>query len=183
MRKRTNRDSNPMPDSQPVAGVLPLVRVAEHTDATVTVTLDGALIVSDPIDRSQLGRVLSAVAEQHGGPVRVELTATDGRVFADVLNPPSRPSSFAPPLPPPTPLPTPVSARAHASAAPTLLEVAGEGFVPGEDVLVAAVLTSSSAAGDGSARGLVDPGLFRAPVRALALIGGVSGTLAIRYLS
>ena len=158
--------------------------VAEHGDGTMTVALDGALMVSGPIDRSRLGQVLSAVAEQQGGPVRVELTAADGRVFVDVLNPPTRPSPFAPPLPPPTPLPAPepIPAHAHASAAHALLEIRGAGFVPGEDVQVAAVLGASSAAGDGSARGLVDPSLIGVPVIALALIGGVSGTLAIRYL-
>ncbi|MAP64377.1 MAG: hypothetical protein CMH34_11690 [Microbacterium sp.] len=183
MRDRNGRGAEPESEHQPLAGVLPLVRVAEHDDGTVTVTLDGNLVVSGPIERSRLGRVLSAVAEQSGGPVRVELTATDGRVFADVLRPPTRPSPFAPPVPPPTELPEPLRAPSHAAnTIHELLEVRGEGFIPGEDVQVAAILTASSAAPDGAARGLVDASLIGAPIRALALIGGVSGTLAIRYL-
>ena len=169
------------------AGRLPLVQVTEHEDATMSVLVDGEMFVSGPIDRTALGQMLSAIAEQHASPARVELTDTDGRVFADIIHPPTRRSTFAPPLPAPTPLPELLTAAASPIATvrtvrvPSLLEVTGDGFVPGEDIEVAAILTSSSADPNGRGRGLLDLGLLPDGVRGLILFGIVSGTIIVRY--
>lgn len=82
------------------------------------------------------------------------------------------------------PVAEPLPARSHAaSAVRSLLEIDGEGFVPGEDVEVAAIVSSSSAAPDGTARGLVDSAAIGVPLLGLVLIGDVSGTVAVRHLS
>lgn len=168
-------------------GRLPLAQVTEHEDATMSVLVDGEMFVTGPIDRTVLGRILSAIAEQHASPVRVELTDTAGRVFADIIRPPTRRSTFAPPLPAPTSLPelldtaaSPIPAVRTVRLA-TLLEVTGDGFVPGEDIEVAAILTSSSADPTGRGRGLLDLGPLPEAVRGAILFGTVSGTTIIRY--
>ena len=171
----------------PDTGRLPLAQVTEHEDATMSVLVDGEMFVTGPIDRTVLGRMLSAIAEQHASAIRVELTDTDGRVFADIIHPPTRRSTFAPPLPAPTPLPQPRAAVASSIPAvrtvrpPALLDVAGEGFVPGEDIEVAAILTGSSADPTGRGRGLLDLGPLPDGVRGVILFGTVSGTTVIRY--
>lgn len=159
---------------------LPLVEVTETEDGTASVRLDGHAVVAGRIDRADLGRMLSALAEQHG-PIRVELTDATGRRFFDVLHPPTRPSPFAPPLPPPTPLPHPAIA-ASTAAGPRLVEVVAAGFVPGEDVEVAAIVLSSSAAPDGTARGLLDLARLPDGARGIVLLGAVSGTITVEYL-
>lgn len=171
----------------PEASRLPLVQATEHEDATMSVLVDGEMFVSGPIDRTALGQMLSAIAEQHASPVRVELTDTAGRVFADIIHPPTRRSTFAPPLPASTPLPEPLAAIAspitavRTASPPSLLEVTGEGFVPGEDIEIATILTSSSADPNGRGRGLLDLELLPDGVRGLILFGIVSGTIIVRY--
>lgn len=173
--------------TRPDVGRLPLAQVTEHPDATMSVLVDGVMFVTGPIDRTVLGRMLSAIAEQHASPVRVELTDTAGRVFADIIHPPTRRSTFAPPLPAPTPPPEPLAAAAspipavRAARVPSLLEVTGEGFVPGEDIEVAAILTGSSADPTGRGRGLLDLGSLPDGVRGVILFGIVSGTTVVRY--
>ena len=63
------------------------------------------------------------------------------------------------------------------------MEVEGEGFVPGEDVAVAVIVSHTDAAGTGTARALVD--LDDLPPDAtgeVILFGRISGTTAIRRL-
>lgn len=173
----TSPATNPMPGSR-----LPLVQVHESDDGTSRVLLDGRLVVAGPIDRRDLGRVLSVLADQHGS-VRVELTDRTGRVFVDVLHPPAGTRQPAPPEPdrpcPPEPA---AAAAAEPSARPRLVETHGAGFVPGEDVQVAVIVGSSSAGPDGLARGLVDLTALPTPVRGVVLLGAVSGTLSVEYL-
>lgn len=158
---------------------LPLAQVVEADDGTLRVLLDGQLLVA-PTDRSNLGRVLSVLAERHGS-LRVELTDATGQVFVEVLHPPAGSAPLTPDAPPPTPDP-PETPPADSGRGSGLMEVSGEGFVPGEEVQVAVIVQSSSAGPSGRARGLVDP--FRLPVcaRGVVLLGTVSGTLHVEYL-
>lgn len=160
---------------------LPLAQVVETDDGTVRVLLDGQPLVVDPIDRRDLGRALSVLAEQHGR-LRVELTDRAGRVFVDALDPPASPVPVAQPAPAGTRPGPPQSPPVDRGKQPELMEVSGEGFVPGEDVLVAVVIQSSSAGPGGRARGLIDPSLLPDGVRGVVLLGAVSGTLHVEYL-
>lgn len=152
---------------------VPVVQVRHNADGSVRVVLDGNLVVAGPIDRAGLGGVLSALADELG-PLRVELTDATGRVFVDLLRPPARP---APPSQAARPPATDVDAAEHDG----WLEVTAGGFVPGEDVEVAAIVTTSSARGNGIARGLIDLSALRDGARGVVLFGAISGTVAVRY--
>lgn len=61
---------------------------------------------------------------------------------------------------------------------------AGEGFVAGEDVAVALVVSHTNARPDGSVRALNDPALIEATgAREVILFGQISGTTTVRGLS
>jgi len=64
------------------------------------------------------------------------------------------------------------------------MEVAADGFVPGEDVVVAVIVSHTDAAGTGAARALID--LDTLPYDAgqeVILLGRISGTFAVRRLT
>ncbi len=118
-----------------------------------------------PIGRHELGVVLAGIAGQVGGPVRVEIREPDGSRYADILQPR-------------TPEPETDAARGDdALVAGPMLR--GEGFTPGEAVLVAVVAATVQAQPDGSASLAALPG----PVRSggeVILFGGASGRVVQR---
>lgn len=158
-------------------GGMTLAQVVETDDGTVRVLVDGQPLPTNPIHRRDLGRVLSVQAEQRG-PLRIELTDRAGRVFVDVLHPPI---PLAPSVPPPAVDP-PSAPPFVVEESPQLVEVSGEGFLPGEEVHVAVVVQTSGATRSGRARGLLDLDLLPDGVRGVLLLGTVSGTLTIEYL-
>lgn len=120
-----------------------------------------------PIGRHELGVVLAGIAEQIGGPVRVEIREPDGSRYADILQPRT-----------PAPDPDSEHERDEPDKAPLLW---GEGFLPGETVLVAVVAATVQARPDGSASLTALPG----PVRSggeVILFGGASGRVVQRQL-
>ncbi len=171
------------PDEAPqsLGSRLPLLQVSEADDGTARVLLDGRLVVAGPIDRRDLGRVLSVLADEHGS-VRVELTDRTGRVFVDVLHPPTPRPAPAPPGPEQSSLPARAEAQDEPGVGSQLVEVRGAGFVPGEDVQVAVIVQWTSAGPDGVARGLVDLAAPLAQAGGIVLLGVVSGTLTVEYL-
>ena len=66
-----------------------------------------------------------------------------------------------------------------------MMEVTADGFVPGEDVAVAVIVSHTDATGAGHARALID--LDTLPDDALGqeviLLGRISGTFAVRRLT
>ena len=115
-----------------------------------------------PVDRRGLGAALTAIAEQAGGPIRVEVREHDGSRYADILQPRTpEPREDDEPAPAPT------------GNGPVLR---GEGFLPGEPVLVAVVATSIPADADGAVRLPVSPRVPRR-VDELILFGTGSGTI------
>ncbi len=184
MRRRERRQQRtPTPSEPGVPAVLPVVRVVVRADDEVEITIDGELLLSGPVDRASLGRVLGAIVTERG-VVRVELTEADGRRFSDIITPVPRPSTFAPPHEPAPPIP----AAAHASAAapsparspwapPRLHRIEAGGFVPGEDVAVAIIARSASADPHGVAHALIDEGELPEHSLGVLLFGFVSGTV------
>lgn len=57
-------------------------------DRTITATVDGEMFLAGPISRDLIGHVIASIAEQHGGPVHVEIREPDGTNHADVVTPP-----------------------------------------------------------------------------------------------
>lgn len=141
--------------------VLPQVTVTVDEAGSAHVVVDGIAHPHGPASREELGRVLAEIADEHGRPVRVEVREPDGSRYADILQPcPAEPRADA-------------GQREEAPVEAPRLR--GEGFTPGETVLVAVIVTSISADPDGMASVTRRP---RAPWRAgeMVLVGLVSGT-------
>ncbi|TXN29812.1 hypothetical protein [Lacisediminihabitans profunda] len=149
---------------------LPQVIISIGDDNTITATMDGEMFLSGPIDRDLIGHVIGSIAEQHGGPIHVDIREVDGTSHTDIVSPP-RPASPARPQPG-RPLSLP-----DVAPAPELLEVVGEGFIPGEDVGVAVILRQNSARVDGRARGVVDRTEAPGGITDMILFGMISGTV------
>lgn len=120
-----------------------------------------------PIGRDELGAVLASIAEQIGGPVRVEIREPDGSRYADILAP--RTPQFRPDA----------EHQSNESDEGPLLQ--GEGFLPSETVLVAVVITTTQAQPDGTASLTA----LRLPARSggeIILFGGASGRIVQRQV-
>lgn len=168
--KRTPSES--APDGPVVPVVLPHVVMTVAEDGRMTVTVDGTPHEPEPFAppwrRDSFAQVLDQLTEQRRSPVRVEVREADGTVFTDIITPSKQRRR---------PGPEPASA-----AAPALVVLHGEGFVPGEDVAVAVVIAHGDAAPDGTMRGLLTPEQIAAsPTREVILLGRVSGALTIGH--
>jgi hypothetical protein len=144
-------------------------------NGTMTVTLDGQPHLPEPFAppwrREDFAAILDQLTDQRSTPVRVEVHEADGTAFTDIITSGKRrrPESEVEPEPP-------------APAVAGFLLLHGEGFVPGEDVAVAVIITHSDAGPDGTARGLVTPDqLAASPTREVILLGRVSGSLTIGH--
>lgn len=185
MRRRERRQhSEETPTGQAVPPVLPVVRVTVLAADQVEITVDDELLMSGPIDRASLGRVLGTIVTNRGVPVRVDLSEVDGRRFSDIITPVPRRSTFAPPeeVPPPLAAMTHASVPAVAStvspwAPPRLHRIEAAGFIPGEDVAVAIIVRSSSADLQGTAHALVDEAELPEHSLGVLLFGFISGTI------
>lgn len=155
-------ETEPSARTDVVPAVLPQVIATFDDTGTVRVTVDGVARPDGPTSCEELGRVLAGIADEHGGPVRVEVREPDGSRYADILQPR---------LPEPK---TDAAQDDHAPGDGPLLR--GEGFLPGETVLVAVVATSTHADQDGAASLADSP---KSPLQAseVVLFGSASGTI------
>jgi hypothetical protein len=146
------------------------VVVAEAgADGCLTITVDGVLFTPEPIGRTAFGSLLEEIIRKRGTALRVQVQESDGTVYTDLLAPPG------------TDVPVPSKAGLAArkidrAGGPGLLEVTGEGFVPGEEVAVAPILIHSSARSDGQVRSLVE---VDTSVAELLVFGRISGTMHV----
>jgi hypothetical protein len=152
---------------------LPHVTVTVAANGTMSVAVNGQEFppppFSPPWQRSSFATILDTLIDQWRCPLRVQVTEADGTTFTDIITP-VRPKTQTP-VPPPAPMPTPP---------PALVEVSGEGFIPGEDVAVALILTHTDATGDGIARALLTaPQASMSPTGEVVLLGRISGTVAV----
>ena len=162
---------------------LPHVLVTVAEDGALTATADGTPFPSpDGVawTRATFGPLMDAITKDRTIAVRVEVRESDGSVFTDILRT-RKPRRAA--APSETPVPETRRSR-HARRVPRLAEVTAEGFVPGEDVAVATVVSHADAAGSGEARALIDlDDLPDASTHEVILFGRISGTLAVRRLT
>ncbi|MDN6555968.1 hypothetical protein [Acidipropionibacterium jensenii] len=182
MNLTSPRRSNPNDDTEtPVE--LPHVLVSVATDGTITATVDGTPFPA-PGDtawtRTTFGPLMDAITKDRTVAVRVEVRECDGSVFTDIIRP--RTPRRAAPLPE---KPVPETRRSrHARRVPRLMEVTADGFVPGEDVAVAVIVSHTDATGTGEARALIDlDALPDAVGQEVILLGRISGTFAVRRLT
>lgn len=179
--RRAKKPKHPEQESDDVPAVLPhvVIAVTEPT-GTLAVTVDGEDFPA-PEDgawsRARFGKVLDAVTEDRTRTVRIEVHETDGSTFTDIIR--ARRRTQAEPDPEQE---QPESARSKPSGKQAT--VSGEGFLPGEDVAIGAVITDTTANEDGE----VETRLTRrekANLRAGAevlVFGRSSGTTLVRRL-
>jgi hypothetical protein len=145
--------------------VMPLVEVDVDKKGYLTVTLDREPYSADgSLTRDDLKRVLDDVAANLGTPVRVEVREADKSAFTDIV--------------------TPQRLRRHMvhqvrEATTSVGEVAGDGFLPNEEVAVAVVVAHQVASTGGTTRLRLPPALLEAHPGLVVFVGKKSGTVMV----
>ena len=176
------RRSTPTDDEATAPVELPHVLVTVAEDGTLTAMVDGAPFPSPDgtaWTRTTFGPLMDAITKDRAIAVRVEVRESNGRVFTDILRTRKPRRAVAPSE---TPVPETRRSR-HARRVPRLSEVTAEGFVPGEDVAVATIVSHTDATGTGEARVLIDLDDLPDGTHEVILLGRISGTLAVRRLT
>ncbi len=166
--------------------VLPHVVITAAETGALEVTVDGAAF-PPPAEgqawtRGTFGALLDAITKDRTVAVRIEVRESDGTVFTDLIHA-RKPT---PPQPTEAEPRQPRGKHTKTKQGPELVEVTGEGFVPGEDIAVALIVAHTDATGTGHARALLDtdhlaPALTGGNGEAV-LLGRVSGTVQVRRL-
>ncbi|MFX4288267.1 hypothetical protein ACQ3I4_14695 [Zafaria sp. Z1313] len=178
-KKHAAAASNETPG--PVQAVLPNVRVIVTDTGTLDVTVDGAVFPPPPRGewtRGSFTDLLDAVTKDRSVAVRIEVREVDGSVFTDLIHPRKR--TRTPESVPPSEPAKPV----WKLKGPVLVEVTADGFLPGEDVAVAIIVSHTDAAG-GRACALLDLNQLPTPTsraQDVLLFGRISGTVHIETL-
>ena len=170
-------------DREPEVPVdLPHVVVTVAADGTLAATVDGTPFPSPDASawtRATFGPLMDAITKDRTIAVRVEVRENDGSVFTDILRTRKPRRAVAP-----SENPVPETRRSrHARRVPRLAEVTAGGFVPGEDVAVATIVSHTDATGTGEARTLIDLDDLPDGTHEVILLGRISGTLAVRRLT
>ncbi len=184
--RRTNPDAQPPTTSEPPSGgpvAVPVVEFTIGADGAMTVTVDGVPYLPEPFApgwrRESFPAILDTLTAQHPTPLRVQVREADGSTFTDIITPPRERPALKPWE---APVPEAIS-RPLPAVQPVLHQVAGLGFVPGEDVAVAIIHVHTDASPDGTARALLTAEQTAAAVTGeVILLGRVSGTLSISRL-
>ena len=164
-----------------------MVRIVVAEDGTLSVTVDGAPYLppefSPPWRRSAYPHIVDAISQHTGHTLRVDVIEIDGRVITDYRTPPKpRPVSLDPVAAPVVAAAQPSAPQpaAPVEAVPRFAQLAGSGFVPGEDVAVAVIISHTETAPNGIARALIDSRYLAAcPTGEAILVGRISGTLVL----
>ncbi|MDF1488688.1 MULTISPECIES: hypothetical protein [Actinomycetes] len=176
------RRTGPNDDETTAPVELPHVLVSVAADGTLTAAVDGTPFASPDgtaWTRATFGPLMDAITKDRTIAVRVEVRESDGSVFTDILRT-RKPRRAA--VPSETPVPETRRSR-HARRIPRLAEVTADGFVPGEDVAVATIVSHADATGTGEARALLDLDDLPDGTYEVILFGRISGTLAVRRLT
>ena len=176
------RRSNTTDDENMAPVELPHVLVTVADDGTLAATVDGTHFEKSGASawtRATFGPLMDAITKDRTIAVRVEVRESDGSVFTDILRTRKPRRAVAP-----SENSVPETRRSrHARRVPRLSEVTAHGFVPGEDVAVATIVSHTDATGTGEARALIDlDDLPAGTSHEVILFGRISGTLAVRRL-
>jgi hypothetical protein len=145
--------------------VMPLIDVRVDMEGLLTVTVDREPYSTvGALQRDDLKRVLDDIAADLGTPIRVEVQEADDSTFTDIVTPePPNLRVLKPTQQPST----------------SVGEVAGEGFLPLEEVAIAVIVAHQSANSDGTARFRLPPALLEAQSVRVVLMGQKSGTVTV----
>ncbi|MFN8119548.1 MAG: hypothetical protein U0R67_08265 [Micropruina glycogenica] len=170
---------------------LPHVVITVTENGALNVTVDGTPFPSPSAGsewtRGTFGPLLDAVTHDRTVAVRIEVREVDGTVFTDLIR--ARKPTPPPPDDEPAGPGTQRSRRAKHTTQhepPVLIEVTGDGFVPGEDIAVAVIVAHTDATGTGAARALLDQQQLDAALPEgddageAVLYGRISGTIVVR---
>ena len=145
--------------------VMPLVEIDVDKKGYLTVTLDREPYSADgSLTRDDLKRVLDDIAADLGTAVRVEVREADKSTFTDIVTPERPKLEVVKPM---------------REATTSIGEVAGEGFLAGEEVVVAVVVAHQVASTDGTARLRLPPALLEAHPGLVVFMGKRSGTVMV----
>lgn len=165
------------PETAPVS--IRTVVLDIHPDGSMDVTIDGAPLPPEdewPWSRAAFPKIIDQASNERTSPVRVEVHEADGTSFTDLL--PAVPRR----TPPSEPEPEQVPKLRKRKPGSKLIEITGDGFVPGEDVACCLVASHTDASTtDGHARALLDTKQVSG-AREVMLIGRVSGHMVMRSL-
>lgn len=118
-----------------VPPVLPQVTVSVDEAGRLDVRLDAEPYAADKtLERSDLQRIITAIATDLASPVRVEVHETDGAVFTDIITPDDQP-----PIEDPAPEPPPAADTFSAT-----------GFTPHAPVVVTVIVAHETADATGT---------------------------------
>lgn len=148
--------------------VLPKLKITVAEDGTISATLDDqpyapTHTTGRKITRNELRNVIDEITSERQTAIRVEVTESDGTTYADIATPPA--SDNAPAKKPPPDQPT------------ALPGVSGTGFRPGEQVALAYLLMTGTAADDGTASIHLPAAVLASREATLVLLGLDSHTL------
>jgi hypothetical protein len=145
--------------------VMPLVEVDVDKKGYLTVTLDREPYAADgSLTRDDLKRVLDDIAADLGTAVRVEVREADKSTFTDIVTPERPKLQVIKPM---------------REATTSIGEVAGEGFLPNEEVAVAVVVAHQVASTAGTTRLRLPPALLEAHPGLVVFMGKRSGTVIV----
>ena len=145
--------------------VMPLVEVDVDKKGCLTVTLDREPYSADgSLTRDDLKRVLDDIAADLGTAVRVEVSEADKSTFTDIVTPARPKLAMVKPM---------------REATTSIGEVAGQGFLAGEEVAVAVVVAQQVASTDGTTRLRLPPALLEAHPGLVVFMGKRSGTVMV----
>lgn len=140
--------------------ILPRLLIQFEGSGVPTFTLDEDEYVPPggpyPPGRASIRDILEAIRD-HLGPIRVKIVETDGSTYSDVLL--ARDADSAP------------------ATATDDMDACASGFLPGELVAVAVILTEHPASEDGTSNVRLPPAVLARHGSSLMLLGRSSGTL------
>lgn len=184
MSRKIRRRSTTKPREQDLV-ILPHVLVSVAESGVLEVRLDGAPYPPSEgtsWTRAEFGNLLDAITQDRTVPMRVEVHESDGTVFTDLIRPRRRTATRTPQ----TAAVGPRGKHAKDKLRPGSVEVTADGFVPGEDVAVAVVLTHARASSIGTVSVPMDQTdrsmVTGSPVE-VVLYGQASGLVQVRRLS
>ncbi|MCL1872249.1 MAG: hypothetical protein FWF90_17810 [Promicromonosporaceae bacterium] len=170
----------------PVPITLPLVEVTIPDVGPISVAVDGvALEPSTPLDRSTLRAQIIELARVRDTALRVRVTESGRPPFTDIVtpdDPDTHPGSS-------TVVPARVDLEPATRVAPApflvddvdgvVVGLAGDGFLPGEHVAFAVIVTRNQADDDGTASARLPTALLQGRPGPFVLFGQTSGTLVL----
>ncbi len=160
-----------------------LPHVLARIDATghLDVTVDGSPVqapeTTRPLRAKDLQRVVDGIAAELNCPIRVEVSQDGTQPFTDIVTPPTPAAS---PQRKDAPIAQSAAPGTAGPAAPPFgFGVLGSGFLPGEQVSVAVVVSTQHADAHGHASLRMPPSLLARAPRPLVLFGQTSGTIVV----